>query len=275
MHPLARTARVLGTVLVEVAAVLGLVAVGRSPALSVPIGDLGPWLRDGDPATVVVALTRWAALLGAAWLLGSTLLYLAASVTRAPAAMRAVAWSTLPVVRRTVDAACAVSVTAAVVLVPAGAAGAAGARVDDPPSVSVVRDGRGLAQLPPDSTAPPPTTGTVVPPTTAVTPTSTTAVTPTSTTAATPTSTTAAAVPPVTTAPRAAVDTVVVAPGDNLWVLAARQLAVATGRDPRSVPDAEVAPYWVRVCDLNRDRLASGDPNLVYPGEQVVLPPVS
>jgi hypothetical protein len=82
---------------------------------------------------------------------------------------------------------------------------------------------------------------------------------------------------PVTGAPRPVVDTVVlvVAPGDNLWVLAARQLAVATGRDPRSVPDAEVAPYWVRVCDLNRDRLASGDPNLVYPGEQVVLPPVS
>jgi hypothetical protein len=175
-------------------------------------------------------------------------------------------------VRRTIAAAGAVSVATAFALAPAVAAGA---RVDDPPSVSVVRDGRGLAQLPPDSTAPPPTTGTVVPPTTAVTPTSTTAVTPTSTTAATPTSTTAAAVPPVTTAPRAALDTVVVAPGDNLWLLAARRLAGATGRDPASVPDAEGAPDWVRVCDLNRVRLAAGDPNLGFPGEQVVLPPVS
>jgi nucleoid-associated protein YgaU len=255
MDALARTARVVGTVLVEAVAVVALVAVGRSPTLSVPFGDLGPWLRDGDPATVVVALTRWAALLGAAWLLGSTLLYLAASVVRAPAAVRAVGWSTLPVVRRTIDAACAVSVATALALAPAVAAGA---RVDDPPSVSVVRDGRGLAQLPPDSTAAPPTTAAVAPPPTpAVTP---------------------PPLPSVPTAPREAVDTVVVvvvASGDNLWLLATRRLARATGRDPASVPDAEVAPYWVRVCDVNRDRLASGDPNLVFPGEQVVLPPVS
>jgi len=249
MVVLPRTGRVIGTILVEVLAVLALVAAGRSPTLSVPFGDLGPWLRDGDPATVVVALTRWAALVGAGWLLGSTLLYLAASVVRAPAAMRAVGWSTLPVVRRTIDAACAVSVATSVVLAPAVAAGA---RVHDPPSVSVVRDGRGLAQLPPDGTTVPSTTGAVA-----------------------PTSATPVAVPPAATAPGDAVDTVVVVPGDNLWLLAARRLARATGRDPASVPDAEVAPYWVRVCDVNRDRLASGDPNLVFPGEQVVLPPVS
>ena len=240
MDALHRAARLVGTVVVEVSAVLALVAAGRSPMLSVPFGDLGPWLRDGDPATVVVALTRWAALLGAGWLLGSTVLYFAASVVRAPAAVRAVAWSTLPAVRRTIDAACAVSVATSVVLAPAVAAGA---RADDPPSVSVVRDGRGLAQLPPDNTAAPPATAVVG--------------------------------ASVTTTPREVVDTVVVAPGDNLWLLAARRLAHATGRDPASVPDAEVAPYWVRVCDVNRDRLASGDPNLVFPGEQVALPPIS
>jgi hypothetical protein len=58
-------------------------------------------------------------------------------------------------------------------------------------------------------------------------------------------------------------------------MLSARALAQSSGRAPEDVPDAEVAPYWALVCDANRDRLASGDPNLVYPGEQVVLPPLT
>jgi hypothetical protein len=66
----------------------------------------------------------------------------------------------------------------------------------------------------------------------------------------------------------------VVAAGDNLWLLAARHLATVSGRSVDDVADGEVAPYWVRVCDTNRARLASGDPNLVFPGERVVLPPV-
>jgi nucleoid-associated protein YgaU len=244
MIAVARAARVITTILIELATVLALVAVGRRPELAVPVGHLGPWLREGDAATVLVALLRWAALLGAGWLLGSTLLYVAASVARAPAAVRAVGWSTLPAVRRTIDAACAVSVAASVVLAPA-AAGAAPA--DDPPSVTVVRDGRGLAQLPPATMrSPAPVTAPAAP-------------------------TAPAATAPATVDPA----TVVVAPGDNLWVLATRRLADASRRAPETVPDIEVAPYWVRVCDANRDRLASRDPNLVLPGELVVLPPVS
>ena len=66
---------------------------------------------------------------------------------------------------------------------------------------------------------------------------------------------------------------VVVVAGDNLWELAARHLASTSARARADVRDAEVAPYWARVCDVNRDHLASGDPNLVYPGERVLLPP--
>ncbi len=66
----------------------------------------------------------------------------------------------------------------------------------------------------------------------------------------------------------------VVAPGDNLWELSARRYAAATGRPRAEVGDGEVAPYWRAVCDQNRPTLASGDPNLIYPGERVVLPPV-
>src|SRR4051794_28217347 len=138
MNALRSTVRVICTLGVATVALLALGAVGRRPELAVPVGHLGPWLRDGDPATVVVALLRWVALIGAAWVLGSTLLYVVASVSRVPGAVRAVRWSTVPAVRRAVDAACAVSVATSVVLAPT-VAGAA--RADDPPSVSLVRDG--------------------------------------------------------------------------------------------------------------------------------------
>ena len=155
MPTLRRTTRVICTVLVEAAALVALVLVGRRAELRIPLGQLGPWLRDGDPATVLVALLRGVALVGAGWLLASTFLYFAAAVSRAPAAMRAVRWSTLPAARRAIDAACAVSVATSVMLVPVAARAAArtGRGGSDTTSVSVVRDGHGgIAQLPPDST---------------------------------------------------------------------------------------------------------------------------
>jgi hypothetical protein len=242
-----RVARVICTFVVEAGVLAALVAVGRRPELGVPVGHLGEWLRDGDAATVVIALLRWVAVAGAAWVLGSTLLYLVASLSRVPAAVRAVRWSTLPAVRRAIDAACAVSVATTVVLAPT-VAGAA--RASDPPSVSVVRDGRdgGIRELPADTTTTTTMPATTLPP---------------------------VAVIPVAPAPLAPTTSaeVVVAEGDNLWVLSARHLAASSGRAVGDVPDAEVAPYWVRVCDTNRDRLVSGDPDLVFPGERVVLPP--
>jgi nucleoid-associated protein YgaU len=35
-----------------------------------------------------------------------------------------------------------------------------------------------------------------------------------------------------------------------------------------------VAAYWAKVKEANRHRLASGDPDLIEPGEIIVLPPV-
>ncbi len=250
MLALRRTARVICTVGVETATVVVLVLLGRRPELAVPVGHLGRWLREGDAATVVVALLRWVALLGAGWLLASTLLYLAAAVSRVPAAVRAVEWSTLPAARRAIDAACAVSVVTGmvhgVVLAPATAGAARGGR--DATGVTVVRDGRAgqgeIAQLPPDTT----------------------------TTVPAPSAPLPSAPPPL---PPAAHDEIVVVAGDNLWELAARHLALTSARTRAEVSDAEIAPYWARVCDTNRDRLVSGDPNLVFPGERVVLPPPS
>jgi hypothetical protein len=251
MIALHRLGRVICTVLVEAATVALLVAVGRRPELHVPVAHLGAWLREGDPAIVVVALLRWVALVGAGWLLASTLLYLAAAASRVPGAVRAVSWSTLPAARRAIDAACAVSVATTVVLVPAAAGAVRGGR--DTTTVSVVRDGRGqLAQLPPDS----PTT-TTPPPAPTLPPGAAPAPDPWP--------------PPSTATP----DEVVVEPGDNLWELAAQHLARTGALARGDVADADIARYWVQVCDANRARLASGDPNLVHPGERVLLPPVS
>jgi hypothetical protein len=35
-----------------------------------------------------------------------------------------------------------------------------------------------------------------------------------------------------------------------------------------------VAEYWAKVKAANRHRLPSGDPDLIEPGERIVLPPV-
>jgi hypothetical protein len=42
----------------------------------------------------------------------------------------------------------------------------------------------------------------------------------------------------------------------------------------RPVTDVEVTRYWLRVVEANRPNLRSGDPDLIYPGEIVILPPI-
>ncbi len=74
--------------------------------------------------------------------------------------------------------------------------------------------------------------------------------------------------PSVASAPHAVV------PGDHLWLIAADHLARISGRQPADLTAADIAPYWWRAVELNRSRLRSGNPNLVYPGEVVDLPPL-
>jgi hypothetical protein len=77
--------------------------------------------------------------------------------------------------------------------------------------------------------------------------------------------------PPPPTAPVEPAGTHVVVSGDNLWSIAAAHVAGVIGT---GLPgDGQVGPYWVRVVESNRPRLRSGDPDLVYPGEVVELPP--
>ncbi len=66
-----------------------------------------------------------------------------------------------------------------------------------------------------------------------------------------------------------------VAEGDNLWTIARDRLAKVTGRPAGELSEREVARYWLDVVDTNRASLRSGDPDLIFPGEIIKLPPVA
>ena len=70
----------------------------------------------------------------------------------------------------------------------------------------------------------------------------------------------------VATIPADPEHTVVV--GENLWSIA--DDALRTPADPNPA-NGEIAPYWLSVIAANSPPIR--DPNLIYPGEQIVLPP--
>ncbi|MDE0137432.1 MAG: hypothetical protein OXM57_09545 [bacterium] len=57
--------------------------------------------------------------------------------------------------------------------------------------------------------------------------------------------------------------------GDHLWSITAGYLAAHLGRTAGA---EEIAPLWNQVIEMNRDLIGSGDPNLIFPGERIVLP---
>ena len=65
-------------------------------------------------------------------------------------------------------------------------------------------------------------------------------------------------------------ESVVVEPGDHLWKISASHLE---GILDRPAETAEIDPYWRVVIETNRALLSSGDPDLIYPGEVIELPP--
>lgn len=61
--------------------------------------------------------------------------------------------------------------------------------------------------------------------------------------------------------------------GDHFWRIAHETLEAAYGRAPTS---DETSRYWREIVELNDQRVKSGDPDLIYPGErfEVTLPPI-
>lgn len=288
---------------IELTAAVGLPAMaavllhrlGAHPRLQVPWSDLELWLQTAPPDDVAAALLRVVGLAAAYWVTGTTALYLLARLTRVPAAIHAVEWATLPTVRRAADRAVAVALVGSTLSGHAGAALAAeadelpgvppppvvqlddavdaaeGAREDREP-VSVPAPTDGLPGVGPDapaddaprSPAPPrslPSDGIEVD----------------------ASDLDGAEVDDRAREERAADqadqrpgDTSSAQPnryevvaGDNLWRIAEDTLATAWARKPSA---AEISLYWWELIDENLDRLRSGDPDLIYPGEMLHLP---
>ncbi|HEV8373244.1 MAG TPA: hypothetical protein VGR68_08560 [Actinomycetota bacterium] len=134
--PFRKAGSLLALLGLELAAVLGLHWLGRFPGLRIPWDRPVQWLLSSPLQEVLGAILRMVVLVMAYWLLASTLIYLVASLSRLPAALRALRWVTLPVVRRVADHAVAVTLATSMVgggtVALAGPAGAAPVRGGGP-----------------------------------------------------------------------------------------------------------------------------------------------
>lgn len=268
-----RTASVAAVVMAEAGALVILYRLGSYGPTAVEWGDLGRWLADTPPEDVLVALVRVAALALTWWIAASTILYVLARMTRVPGLVRAVEWTTLPSVRRLVDGVAVTTIAAGSVLGTSGVAAAAPAD-RNPVVVQLGAEGPSVTTAPryrPRPAGSGDTVGTA--PATAVA--AVTTAPPARTTIPSDvadrgdgSSSTAGA----SEAPDDAAS-YVVQPGDSLWKVAERHLANLTGRSETDVATPELGRYWARLVDQNRGRLRSGDPDLIYPGEHLTLPP--
>jgi hypothetical protein len=295
-RPLARLVLTVGAV----AAVLLLLHRWAGTAVGSP--------SSAEPAVLVVALVRQAAILAGWYVLAMTLAGGLARVARVRPAVRLADRCTVPGLRRLLDVSFGVTVLAATAS-PAAWAEPPPRDESPPPTMVRLPDSSDAEERPP----PPESTTTTVEPTTtstaaATVPTTTTTTTavvptgppattgpssPTSTTTTTSTSATTAPVPttapptrpPPPSAPSAEQPSRPAAPavptasseqwtvhrGDHFWSIAQRVLAQAW---QRPAGDAETDPYWRALVDANRHRLADPDnADLLFAGQVLTLPP--
>ncbi len=255
---------VAGLIAAELLVVVGLHALAGLDSFSIAWSDMSGWLDRTlyeDAVGVVVLLV---ALVLAYWLLLSTLSYRAVSLSGRPVAVGVVPGLTLPPIRRLVNRAVALSIATSMVAGPLTQAVAdqAGGGSAAEVIVEVDSDGRvrppGMAGASEEDAAP---TDLIIPPHLQDPP-----VTDPSTEAADPEP------PPETGIPGSIVYSVTVRRGDHLWSLSEQHLQRVLSRS--SLSDHEVARYWVRVIDSNRTTIRSGNPDLIFPGEVIVLPAV-
>ena len=65
------------------------------------------------------------------------------------------------------------------------------------------------------------------------------------------------------------------AEGQTLWTIARDHLAKASGGGSGEPTSQEVTmEHRAKVVEANQGRLESGDPDLIFPGEEIILPPV-
>ncbi|MGI8663740.1 MAG: hypothetical protein ACR2LQ_11080 [Acidimicrobiales bacterium] len=71
--------------------------------------------------------------------------------------------------------------------------------------------------------------------------------------------------------PAKADETWTIEPGESFWSVAQSHLDETLGR---AADDSEVERYWLTLMSSNADASPTGDPNLLYSGTVLVLPPV-
>lgn len=218
------------------------------------------------------------AIYGAVWLLAAaitawvgltTVLSVLAYVTRIPVAVRATRWMTIAPIRHLARRAAALvlAVGSLSISTPAGAAHA------PPVPYAVTAEHPGAAFDPAASTVLPAS------PTAATVPVPMAATSPDGDYPLTSSPDTGGVIVPVPHlaggAPGALLDhgeasvTYTVQRGDHLWSITAGYLAAHLGRTAGA---EEIAPLWNQLIEMNRDLIGSGDPNLIFPGERIVLP---
>lgn len=249
-----RSASLAALLALELAATVALHRLGSLEWMTIPWSRLGGWLELAPTEDVVAAALRGTALLIAYWVAGSTALYTLAKLSRVPRLIKATAWATLPAVRRVIDRTIAVTVTTAALVSPVAPAFATDAPPTTEPIIYQISDGG----------VPTPVNAPSVDPTLIVPPGSG---------GAGYTPNPAGGVEAGVTGSNGTQESVYeVVAGDNLWTISAARLEADRGGD--SVQPDEISAYWRRVIELNTPLLSSGDPNLIYPGEQIVLPPI-
>ncbi|MDQ3569785.1 MAG: LysM peptidoglycan-binding domain-containing protein [Actinomycetota bacterium] len=235
-------------------------------------GNLGRWLADTPPEDALVEVVRLAGLVVAWWLAATTVLYVLARLTRVPTLVQSVEWATLAPVRRVVDGILATSIFAGSTF---GATTIASAEPRAPSPVVIQLDRQTNLGEPASNPAyrpRPAGDGGVRGPAN-----ESKAATTTTARAAdhVPPQPTPTSVPPRTEPVSQTSETLMtymVQPGDNLWRVAERQLAKATGRSAGEIEVPEIRAYWTSLVETNRDLLRSGNPDVIYPGEKLRLP---
>ncbi len=217
-----------------------------------------------DPETTIVVAVWGLAALSALWL-GTSVLYWRQRLDVEGVGQGRLERFTMPGSKQIAKGLLAVTLT---VLPACGAS--------DPSPPQLVHLGQA------DPTLAPPTSATALSTSTTMTP-------PTEPTTSPPTSEPPTTVAPATTTapldrdepPAPLVDEVIKNPdvelseehrvvtGDHLWGIAADTTELRLGRPPTT---AEISEYWAKLIATNRTRLASGDPNMIFPGETLVLP---
>ncbi|MDH3248429.1 MAG: hypothetical protein OEQ47_05685 [Acidimicrobiia bacterium] len=254
----------LGTlfaITLPVAAVIALHRLGSLDWLRIDFTDLEGWARRTRIEDAFAAVLRYVALAGAYWLTVSSAVYLVARLSGITRLIEATAVLTLPAVRRVTDR---LVVGTLAISTLAGPAIAVTSQLSDRPATTVVDP---IATRLDAEDANADSSDQVVDLAALDEVALEKSVTPI------PTSEPEVAVPAPTGSITIRADAhleVIVTEGDHLWSLAERRVSEVLGRP---AADHEIAPYWREVIHSNPD-LRSGDPDLIYPGEVIVLPPM-